>query len=124
MILILKPNTELKGADYGALQHALSALPNITIHIHQEVGTQVTLTEVYLIGDTSSLNLDDMQHLPTVDRVIRVSEAYRVLGRHNDERRPTHFDYNGVRFGQDTLHVFAGLCAVDTPEHVEQMRRR
>jgi 3-deoxy-7-phosphoheptulonate synthase len=28
-----------------------------------------------------------------------------------------------VRFGQDTLHVFAGLCAVDTPEHVETMMR-
>ncbi|MCK7497327.1 MAG: hypothetical protein MZW92_45875 [Comamonadaceae bacterium] len=26
-----------------------------------------------------------------------------------------------MRFGQDTLHVFAGLCAVDTPEHVELM---
>ncbi|MDQ3063019.1 MAG: 3-deoxy-7-phosphoheptulonate synthase, partial [Acidobacteriota bacterium] len=27
----------------------------------------------------------------------------------------------GVRFGQDTLHVFAGLCAVDSPESVEAM---
>ena len=40
-----------------------------------------------------------------------------------DDERPTHFDYKGVRFGQDTLHVFAGLCAVDTREHVEQMMR-
>ena len=33
------------------------------------------------------------------------------------------FVYNGVRFSQDTLHVFAGLCAVDTPEHVELMMK-
>src|SRR4029077_7975503 len=26
-------------------------------------------------------------------------------------------------FGQDTLHVFAGLCAVDTPDSVEAMMR-
>ena len=32
-------------------------------------------------------------------------------------------DYNGVRFGQDNLNVFAGLCAVDTPGHVEIMLR-
>jgi 3-deoxy-7-phosphoheptulonate synthase len=31
------------------------------------------------------------------------------------------FSYNGVTFSQDNLHVFAGLCAVDTPEHVERM---
>jgi len=50
-----------------------------------------------------------------------VSEEYRVLGRHKDDPRPSHFEYNGVRFGQDTLNVFAGLCAVDNPEHVELM---
>jgi 3-deoxy-7-phosphoheptulonate synthase len=33
------------------------------------------------------------------------------------------FNYNGIRFGQDTLHVFAGLCAVDTIEHVELMMK-
>ncbi|MDE2143587.1 MAG: 3-deoxy-7-phosphoheptulonate synthase, partial [Elusimicrobia bacterium] len=54
---------------------------------------------------------------------VRVSEEYRILGRHADDSRPAHFDYNGVRFGQDTLHIFAGLCAVDTREHVERMFR-
>ena len=54
---------------------------------------------------------------------MRVSEEYRVLGRHKDDHRPSHFDYQGLRFGQDTLHVFAGLCAVDTAEHVEQMMK-
>ncbi|MDP2155379.1 MAG: 3-deoxy-7-phosphoheptulonate synthase, partial [Sulfuricella sp.] len=39
------------------------------------------------------------------------------------DHRPTHFEYNGVRFGQDNLNVFAGLCAVDTPEHVEMMMK-
>ena len=60
---------------------------------------------------------------PVVESVVRVSEEYRVLGRHKDDHRPSHFEYQGLRFGQDTLHVFAGLCAVDTREHVEQMVR-
>ncbi|MEK7845221.1 MAG: 3-deoxy-7-phosphoheptulonate synthase, partial [Pseudomonadota bacterium] len=61
--------------------------------------------------------------LPCVDRVVRFSEEYRVLGRHKNDDRPTFFDYNGVRFGQDTLNVFAWLCAVDTIEHVEMMMK-
>jgi len=121
MILILEENTDPKSADYQALMDRLDKLPNIKARVHHEQGTERGLFEVYLIGSTTSLDLDDMRALPCVERVVRVSEEYRILGRHKDEARPTHFDYNGVRFGQDTLNVFAGLCAVDTPEHVEQM---
>ena len=64
-----------------------------------------------------------MQSFTCVERVVRVSEEYRVLGRHHDDKRATYFDYNGVRFGQDNLNVFAGLCAVDIPEHVEIMMK-
>ena len=64
-----------------------------------------------------------MRALPGVDHVVRVSEEYRVVGRHKDDERPTSFEYKGVRFGQDTLNVFAGLCAVDTREHVELMMK-
>ena len=78
---------------------------------------------MYLIGDTASVSMDDISNLPAVERVVRISEEYRVLGRHKDDNRPTWFDYNGVRFGQDNLNVFAGLCAVNTPEHVELMMR-
>jgi len=64
-----------------------------------------------------------MRALPAVERVVRVSEEYRVLGRHKDDDRPSHFEYQGLRFGQDTLHVFAGLCAVDSRANVERMMR-
>jgi 3-deoxy-7-phosphoheptulonate synthase len=79
------------------------------------------VTEIYLIGDTASVPLEDMKNLPGVEHAVRVSEEYRVLGRHRDDHRPTHFEYRNVRFGQDTLNVFAGLCAVDNPAHVELM---
>ncbi len=123
MILILEPDTDRNGEEFAALMAHLNNLANVQVRLHEEVGTQQVLTEVYLVGDTASLSLDDMSSLPCVERAVRVSEEYRILGRHKDDQRPTHFDYNGVRFGQDTLNVFAGLCAVDTPEHVEQMMR-
>ncbi|HEX8889682.1 MAG TPA: hypothetical protein VF779_10915 [Pyrinomonadaceae bacterium] len=123
MILILTPNINHEGEAYRHLLAHLSRLPNIQLRVHREQGAERALTEIYLIGNTSSVSVDEMKSLPGVERVVRVSEEYRVIGRHKGDDRAAHFEYQGVRFGQDTLNVFAGLCAVDTLENVEQMMR-
>jgi len=121
MILVLNPNIEIESNSYQQLMAHLARLPDIQVRVHREEGAEQTLTEVYLIGNTSAIAVDDIRVLPAVERVVRVSEEYRVLGRHKDDDRPSHFEYQGLRFGQDTLHVFAGLCAVDTRKSVETM---
>src|SRR5438874_3823590 len=123
MILILTPNIEPESPSYQQLMAHLSRLPDIQVRVHREHGTEQTLTEIYLIGNTSAISAEEIRDLPGVKRVVRVSEEYRVLGRHRGDQRPSHFDYQGLRFGQDTLNVFAGLCAADTREHVESMMR-
>jgi 3-deoxy-7-phosphoheptulonate synthase len=123
MILILHADTDKNGADYRQLMEFLSNLDNIQSRVHDEKGARQLLTEIYLVGDTAILSVDEMQSFTCVERVVRISEEYRVLGRHHDDKRATYFDYNGVRFGQDNLNVFAGLCAVDIPEHVEIMMK-
>ncbi len=121
MIVILQPNTDKKDMAYEKLMSYLSELQNITVRTHEEIGTQQVLTEFYLVGDTHTLDVKTIESFEVVERVVRVSREYRILGRHKDDTRASHFEYNGVKFGQDNFHVFAGLCAVDTPEHVEQM---
>ncbi len=124
MILVLEPNTDPASPDYRMLASQLERLPSVTFRVHREVGTEVTLTEIYLIGNTGTLTIEQMQVLPCVAKVVRVSEPYRVLGRHNlGDDRASSFDYNGVHFGQDNLNVFAGLCAVDSRESVEAMMK-
>ncbi|MGF1612517.1 MAG: 3-deoxy-7-phosphoheptulonate synthase [Gammaproteobacteria bacterium] len=123
MILILQPDIEQESETFQTLMGSLSRLPGIHYRVHEERGMQQKLTEVYLIGDTSGLQTEAMSVLPGVEHVVRVSREYRILGRHKNDQRPTYFEYNGVRFGQDNLHVLAGLCAVDTREHVEAMMR-
>ena len=123
MILILQPEAVPESPVFADLVERLDALPGIQWRVHQEKGAQQVLTEIYLIGQTAALEEAEMAVLPGVDRVVRVSESYRILGRHRDDGRPSEFIYNGVQFGQDTLHVLAGLCAVDIPEHVERMMR-
>ncbi|MGH8120146.1 MAG: 3-deoxy-7-phosphoheptulonate synthase [Gammaproteobacteria bacterium] len=121
MIIILHPDTDKKDPDYRKLAGYLSGLPGISVRTHEEIGKQQTLTEMYLIGDTATLDTSVIENFTVVDKVVRISREYRILGRHKDDHRPCDFEYNGIRFGQDNLHVFAGLCAVDTPEHVELM---
>ena len=123
MILILQPDTDKSGDDYRHLMEYLSNLSNIQSRVHDETGTLQTLTEIYLVGDTAALSAEEMESFTCVERVVRISEEYRILGRHHDDNRPTYFEYNGVRFGQDNLNVFAGLCAVDNPKHVEIMMK-
>jgi 3-deoxy-7-phosphoheptulonate synthase len=123
MIIILHPDTDKGDPAYGKLVSWLAGLPGITVRMHEVVGAEQTLTEIYLVGNTAALDINEIRSFEAVDRVVRVSREYRILGRHKDDTRPSGFEYNGVRFGQDDLHVFAGLCAVDTRESVETMMR-
>ncbi len=123
MILILTANIDDGAEEYRQLMGHLSRLPDIQLRVRRERGLARVVTEVHLIGNAAALSAEEMKALPGVEQVVRVSGPYRVLGRHKGDTRPAHFDYRGVRFGQDTLHVFAGLCAVDTPESVKLMMK-
>jgi len=121
MLVILYPDIDDQSPAFKETWAHLTHLENVTVRKHHVFGELQTLTEVYLLGDTHRIDKRSIEALPAVERVIRISEEYRILGRHKDQFRTTGFDYNGVHFDQESLHVFAGLCAVDTPEHVEQM---
>ena len=123
MLLILHPDIDESAEDYRKTCDFLRALPRIEMRTHVVQGQQQRLTEIYLLGDTHALDKDEIEALPAVERVVRISEEYRMLGRHKDEKRQAGFEYNGVTFSQDTLHVMAGLCAVDNPQNVETMLR-
>ncbi len=123
MIVILEPNLSTDDQRYRTIIDHLNSYPGVLVRTHEVKGQQQSLTEIYLIGDTKPLSIDTISELPGVEHAIRVSAEYRVLGRHTNDLRGANFEYNGVTFGQDTLNVFAGLCAVDTPEHVEAMMR-
>ena len=123
MIIILKPYIHGETREFQRIESHLKNLPNIEMRVHHVQGAEQVLTEIYLIGNTAALSLEEMRSFPGVDHVVRVSEEYRVLGRHKEDNRPNHFSYNGVQFSQDNLNVFAGLCAVDSPESVEAMMK-
>ena len=123
MILILKPNIDVDSREFKRIETHLINYPKIEMRVHHVQGAEQTLTEVYLIGHTAELSLDEMRSFPGVEHVVRVSEEYRILGRHKNDSRPAGFSYQGIEFSQDSLNIFAGLCAVDSPGSVEAMMR-
>jgi 3-deoxy-7-phosphoheptulonate synthase len=123
MLIILRPNMDEESVEFKETWKYLSDIPDIQIKKRLITGEQQTLTEIYLIGDTSRIDRRQIAVLPAVERVIKISVGYRIIGRHKDSNRAVGFDYNGIHFSQDSLHVFAGLCAVDSREHTERMMK-
>ena len=123
MIVILEPEINANSSETKTILEYFNARPGITPKIHEVHGAEQTLTEIYLVGNTAPLDQAEIENLDGIARVVRVSRDYAVLGRHGGDSRSYGFTYNGVSFNQDNLNVFAGLCAVDNPDHVEQMMK-
>jgi len=123
MLAILHPDIDELSDEYRLTWETLERLPGIDLKLHTIQGKAQKLTEIYLLGNTKTVDVELVNSLPAVERVIRISDEYRVLGRHADTQRQTGFAYNGIEFNQETLNVFPGLCAVDNPENVEIMMK-
>jgi 3-deoxy-7-phosphoheptulonate synthase len=122
MIIMIQPDAERESDIVRTVTELASRYPGITARPYQFTGSKHSFTEVHLIGSTAAVPTEPFEALPGVLRVVRVSTKYRLIGRH-DAFETTGFTYNGVRFDDHQVHVFAGLCAVDTREHVEAMMR-
>ncbi len=102
-----------------AVVEMASRYEGITTRTHVFEGTAQTVTEIHLLGPTSAVPTEPFESLPGVRRVVRVSSRYRLIGRHGAAAEAVGFAYNGVRFDEHRVNIFAGLCAVDTREHTE-----
>ena len=121
MIVIMTPGIGAASAEVEEVVRQARTYKDIRTDVHEIVGTTRTLTEIYLLGPTATVPTDGFAALPGVERVVRVSERYKMVGRHRGQVEVMGFEYRGITFSQDTFHVFPGLCAVDTPQHVDQM---
>ena len=119
MIILLKPEVAQGSPEFNQVMRVLSVYPGVSTRTHAEHGQTRSVIEIHVIGNTATIPKEPLEELPGVQQVVRVSDRYRLIGRHKGQVQSFGFDYNGVRFDQDTLHVFAGLCAVDSREHTE-----
>jgi 3-deoxy-7-phosphoheptulonate synthase len=120
MIIVMKADLPPESPQLERVVSLAQSYPGITTQIHRIQGSTRSLTEVYLLGPTHAVPSSPFEEFECVEKVVRITQKFRFIGRHDGSLEAVGFEYNGVRISQETFHLFAGLCAVDTPEHLER----
>jgi len=123
MIIVMKADILPESPEVQQVIRMIERYPDVSAAVHKIQGTTRSLTEIYLLGSTKTIPQEPFEEFPAVEKVIRIREKYRSIGRHEGQVEAFGFEYNGIHFDQDSFHLFPGLCAVDTPEHTEMMFR-
>jgi 3-deoxy-7-phosphoheptulonate synthase len=79
------------------------------------VSRGVHRTIVGLVGDVQQFETLNLDALPGVANVVRISSAYKLVSRENHPETST-VSVAGVPIGPDTFTLIAGPCAVETPK--------
>ncbi len=122
MIIVMKADVLPESDEVRQVIQMAERYPDVHAEVRQIQGSTRSLTEIYLLGSTTSIALEPFEEFPAVEKAIRIRERYRSIGRH-DRDEVMGFEYRGIEFSQDTFHVFPGLCAVDNRDNVEAMFR-
>ncbi|MDN5380012.1 3-deoxy-7-phosphoheptulonate synthase [Thermodesulfobacterium sp.] len=118
MIIIMEPHVTQESPEFHSLLKYLERFPHLQIKVIENKGVTRTLLEVHLIGEDYMVSQEDIESLPGVEKAIKVTAKYRLIGRHG-VLTDFGFTYKDLNFSQDSFHIFAGLCAVDTYENAE-----
>lgn len=120
MIIVMKADIPSDSSQLARVIELAESYPGIHTQVHRIQGATRSLTEVYLLGETAAIPTGPFMNFEGVERVVRITEKFRAIGRHEGGLEAVGFEYNGVRLSQESFHVFPGLCAVDTRENVER----
>ncbi|MCD7808287.1 MAG: 3-deoxy-7-phosphoheptulonate synthase, partial [Erysipelotrichaceae bacterium] len=115
MIIVLK-----KRANEDDLQRVLNKVENQGVQAHVSKGENVTV--VGLIGDTTKVDPEMMEVDEAVDKVMKVSEPYKLANRafHPED---SIIDVGGVKVGGNHLALIAGPCSVESVEQVTEIAK-
>jgi 3-deoxy-7-phosphoheptulonate synthase len=119
VILLLRADTPADSPELARVVALAESFPGIQTRVHRIEGASRSLTEIYLLGPTNVVPSAPFEEFEIVEKVVRVTQKYRAIGRHDGQVGEAAFEYNGVRFGQDDLVPFPGVCAVDTRENLD-----
>ena len=112
MIIVMKPKFSEDN-----LRNVINTIEGLGLTAHLSRGEHTTLVGV--VGDKRRLLEKNPELFPGVDRVIQVSETYKLANK-KFKADPTIIDVDGVKIGGDNFVIMAGPCAVES--HDQLMR--
>lgn len=110
MIIVMKPD-----APASAVSNVRAAVAARGLETHLSQGKQVTLIGV--VGDKNKLCSENLQMMPYVDRLVPITESYKLSNR-KFHPEPSRVWVRNHEIGPDTLTVMAGPCAVESEEQL------
>lgn len=113
MIIVLKPNHEEED-----LHKIVRRLEDLGLRAHISKGEQRTI--VGAIGDERVLRDIPMESFPGVESVLPILKPYKLVSREFKQEN-TVIRVNGSEIGGGQIHVFAGPCAVESREVLEEI---
>ncbi len=115
MIIVMKPN-----APQEAVKRVTSLIESSGLSAHLSEGSEVTIIGV--VGDKTKLASDNLILLPYVDRLVPITESYKLSNK-KFHPEPSRVKVGNHVIGPDTLTVMAGPCAVETEEQLMAIAR-
>lgn len=112
MVIVLKNSAnDQQVAELVEWLHRFDVKTNLVTGVHSRI--------IGLIGDTTSIDLDDVRAKEVVESVKRVQEPYKNANRrfHPED---TVIEVAGRKIGGGELNVIAGPCSVETEDQLMQ----
>ncbi|MBR6770911.1 MAG: 3-deoxy-7-phosphoheptulonate synthase [Lachnospiraceae bacterium] len=110
MIIVMKP-----GAASQSIDAVVSFVKNSGLQTHLSQGEEVTI--IGIVGDKSKLPTDNLVSFKDVDRVVAVTESYKLANKKFHPEATTVKAGNTI-IGSDTMTIMAGPCAVESEEQL------
>ena len=111
MVVVLKP-----GFTQEQMEAVKRAMEAGGVHVMVSRGAQSTILGAE--GDTGGLDQEQLEQLPGVERVMRVSEPYKKANRKFHPDDSVIELGGGVQVGGKKLAVIAGPCSVESREQM------
>lgn len=106
MIVIMKPN-----AAPQSVEAVLSFIKNHGLQTHLSQGEEVTI--IGIVGDKAKLPTENLNSYKDVDRIVPVTESYKLANR-KFHPEPSTVKVGNTHIGPDNMTIMAGPCAVET----------
>ena len=110
MIIVMKPQAKKK-----SINSVVRVIEDNGLKAHLSQGEEVTIIGV--IGDKTKLMNRNIDLMDDVDRIIMVSESYKLASK-AFHPEPTRVKVGNCEIGPDTLTVMAGPCAVESEKQL------
>lgn len=110
MIIVMKP-----GASSENISTVVNTIQKKGLETHLSQGKEVSIIGV--VGDKSKLTYDNLEIFEGVDKIVPVTESYKLSNK-KFHPEPISISVGNTVIGPDNLTIMAGPCAVETEDQL------